>query len=976
TTDYQGTCQITDNDRSVTVDIDTDSNNDGQITEADDGIEDIAPGSFVLANDDDDDQNGVTDDSQPGPLTAENDLAEIRLSLDSQNYTPAQLAALRVSLEAVSGGNRIRLWSVSDKSGEVALGTQWAANAFPNWLFVEGLETGDVVLDWVVRDSGEVLSRDTVALTVVRIDLDIINQADAEIDESQEVTPGGFVEVNLDDDDNDDVPDNEDDQVDRDNDLLPLLLHAIAPAGAGGFFTLDFVEDKLRIWKNSDRTERVIPLETQFDAGQDRRVYVEGFRRPEGPSNERIALRWNPTATKQLGQDEVVVHVIKLEFLTRNDATGEVYQPDEIAAGDARPEVTATVVDRAITSEGKLRVTIAGTVYDRLSELTNTPSNRLQRLDFFVNDQLARSIDNLPALATGAALMPWTPYPFTVAFQETFEFDNPAGPYLIRVQTSPNGARVAGWDLIGLATEYQDVTGDYGSLDPVALYNAATPTINPATGEEIVSRRYLSGPFFPAGSYVTRPQPDPGARIFAPVDVHAMELDGSQPGSLEPLLLRVDGLDIESAPHVTLELEGVAQQIRPFTYSPQKFYVADTSTPSERPRIFVVTPRNLSAAELEALRPGDIDIGRSGGELDARLRVPNGQRFIDAKVTVFKHTLRDPGDGPNNDGFTTMEELLSWYQVIYDGLGVRLLQYYQQGGNLIELADVWGDHKTSGSSDGDLTIYIEEDIPPFQAAQYLWQELQGSRGYFWSRVPATDSELRSEEARAIAGRKACEIGAAAANLYLSGLTILSDGADFVMTVHEVQEGNYQAAVGFLPFVPASIFSSGGRVIIRAIDGRVVGEFTDAMIEGMVQAAKKRYFSERWAELENLGISLRSRQLLVESRFIPVPYDRRELRARMIAAGDTPPTNLRNPQAHHDMIWDERFWFAMHGFDVNDPQFGRWVEGTPPGDHQRWSKRFSDAWTAFVGAEKLNDPDNWYTADAIRSKYVQLKASFP
>lgn len=97
---------------------------------------------------------------------------------------------------------------------------------------------------------------------------------------------------------------------------------------------------------------------------------------------------------------------------------------------------------------------------------------------------------------------------------------------------------------------------------------------------------------------------------------------------------------------------------------------------------------------------------------------------------------------------------------------------------------------------------------------------------------------------------------------------------------------------------------------------------------------------------------------------------------MIAAGDTPPTNLRNPQAHHDMIWDERFWFAMHGFDVNDPQFGRWVEGTPPGDHQRWSKRFSDAWTAFVGAEKLNDPDNWYTADAIRSKYVQLKASFP
>lgn len=207
------------------------------------------------------------------------------------------------------------------------------------------------------------------------------------------------------------------------------------------------------------------------------------------------------------------------------------------------------------------------------------------------------------------------------------------------------------------------------------------PTINSATGEGIISRRYLSGPFFPAGSYVTRPQPYLRARIFAPVEIHAKELDGSQPGNLEPLLLRVDGLDAESAPHVTLELEGVAQQIRPFTYSPQKFYVADTSMPSERPRIFVVTPRDLTAAELEALRPGDIDIGRSGGQLDARIRVPNGQRFIDAKVTVFKHQLRDPGDGPNNDGFTSMEELLSWYYILYDNLGVRLLQYYQQGGN-------------------------------------------------------------------------------------------------------------------------------------------------------------------------------------------------------------------------------------------------------------------------------------------------------
>jgi hypothetical protein len=286
-----------------------------------------------------------------------------------------------------------------------------------------------------------------------------------------------------------------------------------------------------------------------------------------------------------------------------------------------------------------------------------------------------------------------------------------------------------------------------------------------------------------------------------------------------------------------------------------------------------------------------------------------------------------------------------------------------------ELADVWGDHKTSGSSDGDLTIYIEEDITPIQAAQYLWQELQGSRGYFWSRVPATDSELRSEDARAIAGRKACEAGAAAANLYLSGLTILSDGADFVMTVHEIKEGNYQAAVGFLPFVPASIFSSGGRAIIRAFDGRVVGEFTDAMIDGMVQAAKKRTFSERWAELENLGISLRSRQLLVDSGFIPVPHRRGELRERMIARGQTAPPGLRNPQVHHGLTWNDRVWFAVHGMDVNDPQFGRWVEGTPPGSHQLWSQQFSAEWGSFITAEQ--GLGRSYTELEIRAEWTRL-----
>jgi hypothetical protein len=37
----------------------------------------------------------------------------------------------------------------------------------------------------------------------------------------------------------------------------------------------------------------------------------------------------------------------------------------------------------------------------------------------------------------------------------------------------------------------------------------------------------------------------------------------------------------------------------------------------------------------------------------------------------------------------------------------------------------------------------------------------------------------------------------------------------------------------------------------------------------------------------------------------------------------------------------------HSLDVNNPDYGRWVEGTPPGDHQDWSREFNDTWNQFI-----------------------------
>ena len=55
------------------------------------------------------------------------------------------------------------------------------------------------------------------------------------------------------------------------------------------------------------------------------------------------------------------------------------------------------------------------------------------------------------------------------------------------------------------------------------------------------------------------------------------------------------------------------------------------------------------------------------------------------------------------------------------------------------------------------------------------------------------------------------------------------------------------------------------------------------------------------------------------------------------------------QAHHDLPWRHKDWLAMEGrgLDVNNPQFGRWVEGTPLGKHQNWSREYESKWRDFI-----------------------------
>ena|GEM_PF-3903416 len=82
-----------------------------------------------------------------------------------------------------------------------------------------------------------------------------------------------------------------------------------------------------------------------------------------------------------------------------------------------------------------------------------------------------------------------------------------------------------------------------------------------------------------------------------------------------------------------------------------------------------------------------------------------------------------------------------------------------------------------------------------------------------------------------------------------------------------------------------------------------------------------------------------------------PYTRdrqhRILKQRMLAFKPKP---FADAHAHHDFPWAFRDWFALHGIDVNDPAFGRWVSRT---DHDRWhleEPKFNDFWQEYIDIE--------------------------
>lgn len=156
----------------IKVDLRIDSNNDGTVTDADDLVEDNAPGKLIHRNYDDDDEDGGVDrlSLSTSSVAGEDDLMPLELSVQGASPTGAT-----VQLRLPGSAPLVKVFAAQTKGSADLLATgvaTWGAGSLPSTLWVEGNSPGGaftLVLEYIA--GGRVIGSDTVLGAVVSTDL-------------------------------------------------------------------------------------------------------------------------------------------------------------------------------------------------------------------------------------------------------------------------------------------------------------------------------------------------------------------------------------------------------------------------------------------------------------------------------------------------------------------------------------------------------------------------------------------------------------------------------------------------------------------------------------------------------------------------------------------------------------------------------------------------------------------------------------
>ncbi len=200
----------------------------------------------------------------------------------------------------------------------------------------------------------------------------------------------------------------------------------------------------------------------------------------------------------------------------------------------------------------------------------------------------------------------------------------------------------------------------------------------------------------------------------------------------------------------------------------------------------------------------------------SRVQLPGLRQIHSPMRLATKHRLKRRTTRANNTSLrptrknSTRKALLNYFKLLYGDKGQKLLKAFEKAGGVINPKNVWfaKSRLNVRLAFGPLEIGIDDALNLAEAAQQLMERLLEASSLTEVRQHLSHSGFKNIEALIDSYRQSFKQAAAtvalAAELYLSGISIVNEGADWVLTFHELSEGNYYAAIAFLPLIPAAV----------------------------------------------------------------------------------------------------------------------------------------------------------------------------
>jgi len=310
---------------------------EAEISEVD---EDDPSNLVLLVNDDEDDGGSDADNADDTVGANDDDVAVVTLKSPGVLkgtmrliFSPdVQLIGPETSGLRESPGVSVDLEAPDGPLGGLAAGDMS--------LLLEGNRTfNDVRITLFYEDlDGRDVAKDSLHVAVVKADLDILKPDGSEIAGQAEESPGGFVRVNIDDDDTDGRADRADlDGVPGgDDDLVELRLRTLEDSAAGAKYRLVFSSPRIRVWQDREKTQPVLSDDTEFEGATETPVFVEAVGASPAEGEEEVVLKLAlPGGNEIKRADRVKLTFVNVDLDIRHARVsstppgGELAQKDE-----------------------------------------------------------------------------------------------------------------------------------------------------------------------------------------------------------------------------------------------------------------------------------------------------------------------------------------------------------------------------------------------------------------------------------------------------------------------------------------------------------------------------------------------------------------------------------------------------------------------------------------------------------------------